>query len=56
MASRTARGISAGAAVAGALRVASELPAGQQAVIVTLLPDRGDRYFVPLRWEKQYEW
>jgi cysteine synthase B len=49
-------GHSAGAAVAGALRVARDLPAGQQAVIVTLLPDRGDRYFVPLRWEKQYEW
>jgi cysteine synthase B len=49
-------GHSAGAAVAGALRVARELPAGQQAVIVTLLPDRGDRYFMPLRWEKQYEW
>lgn len=49
-------GHSAGAAVAGALRVAREIPAGQQACIVTLLPDRGDRYFVPLKWEKVYEW
>jgi S-sulfo-L-cysteine synthase (O-acetyl-L-serine-dependent) len=49
-------GHSAGAAVAGALRIAREIPAGQEAVVVTLLPDRGDRYFVPLKWEKQYEW
>jgi S-sulfo-L-cysteine synthase (O-acetyl-L-serine-dependent) len=49
-------GHSAGAAVAGALRIAGELPAGENAVIVTLLPDRGDRYFVPLKWEKNYEW
>jgi cysteine synthase B len=34
-------GMSSGAAVAGALRVARELPRG---VVVTLLPDRGDRY------------
>ena len=49
-------GHSAGAAVAGALRVARELPAGERACIVTILPDRGDRYFVPLKWEKHYEW
>jgi cysteine synthase B len=49
-------GHSAGGAVAGAIRVGRELPAGDKAVIVTLLPDRGDRYFVPLKWEKQYEW
>jgi cysteine synthase B len=49
-------GHSAGAAVAGALRVAREVPEGERACIVTLLPDRGDRYFTPLRWEKQYEW
>jgi len=24
--------------------------------VVTLAPDRGDRYFAPLRWEKHYEW
>jgi S-sulfo-L-cysteine synthase (O-acetyl-L-serine-dependent) len=49
-------GHSAGAAVAGAMRVAREIPDGQRACIVTLLPDRGDRYFTPLKWEKQYEW
>ncbi|MCA1664403.1 MAG: cysteine synthase family protein [Myxococcales bacterium] len=49
-------GHSAGASVAGALRVAREIPAGERACIVTLLPDRGDRYFTPLKWEKHYEW
>lgn len=34
-------GMSSGAAVAGALRVAGEMTAG---TVVTLLPDRGDRY------------
>ena len=49
-------GHSAGAAVAGAIRLAREVPEGETACIVTLLPDRGDRYFTPLKWEKQYEW
>jgi cysteine synthase B len=62
MADRLARqeglfvGHSAGAAVAGALRVARELGPDERACIVTILPDRGDRYFVPLKWEKYYEW
>jgi cysteine synthase B len=47
-------GHSGGAAVAGAVQVARE--AGPGAVVVTLLPDRGERYFAPLRWEKTYEW
>jgi cysteine synthase B len=47
-------GHSAGANVAGALRVARE--AGPGAVVVTILPDRGDRYFQPMRWEKHYLW
>ncbi len=47
-------GHSAGGAVAGALRVARE--AGPGACVVTILPDRGDRYFGPLKWEKQYVW
>ncbi|MCK5172247.1 MAG: pyridoxal-phosphate dependent enzyme, partial [Planctomycetes bacterium] len=34
-------GISSGAAVAGALRVAKQMDAG---IIVTIIPDRGDRY------------
>jgi cysteine synthase B len=46
-------GHSGGAAVAGAMRIANEIERG---VIVTLLPDRGDRYFTPLKWEKFYEW
>ena len=49
-------GHSAGAAVAGALRVAKQVPRDREAVIVTLLPDRSDRYFLPLKWEKHYEW
>jgi cysteine synthase B len=47
-------GHSAGAAVAGACRVARE--AGPGACVVTILPDRGERYFGQLRWEKQYVW
>jgi cysteine synthase B len=47
-------GHSAGGAVAGALRVARE--AGPGACVVTILPDRGERYFGPLKWEKQYVW
>ncbi|MCG8418288.1 MAG: cysteine synthase family protein [Proteobacteria bacterium] len=47
-------GHSAGANVASACRVARE--AGPGAVVVTILPDRGDRYFQPMKWEKQYVW
>jgi cysteine synthase B len=47
-------GHSAGANVAAACRLARE--AGPGAVVVTVLPDRGDRYFQPMRWEKQYVW
>ncbi|WP_428262945.1 PLP-dependent cysteine synthase family protein [Haliangium sp.] len=47
-------GHSAGANVAGACRVARE--AGPDAVVVTILPDRGDRYFQPMRWERHYLW
>lgn len=47
-------GHSAGANVAGALEVARA--AGDGAVVVTILPDRGDRYFQPMKWEKQYVW
>jgi cysteine synthase B len=47
-------GHSAGANVAGACEVARQ--AGKGAVVVTVLPDRGDRYFRPMRWEKQYVW
>ena len=47
-------GHSAGANVAGAIRVARE--AGDGAVVVTVLPDRGDRYFQPMKWERHYVW
>lgn len=41
-------GHSAGAAAAGALRIATELAGrGEQGVIVTLFPDRADRYLPP---------
>jgi cysteine synthase B len=46
-------GHSAGAAVAGALRVARELAArGEGGNVVTVLPDRADRYFDPASWER----
>jgi cysteine synthase B len=47
-------GHSAGANVAGACQVARE--AGPGAVVVTVLPDRGDRYFAPMKWERHYVW
>ena len=50
-------GHSAGGNVASALRVGKELAArGEEGVIVTVLCDRGDRYFGPLKWEKHYVW
>ncbi len=49
-------GHSAGANVAGALQLAKAIPDGQDACIVTVLCDRGDRYFRPLKWGKHYEW
>lgn len=47
-------GHSAGGNVAAALRLAREAKAGD--VIVTVLCDRGDRYFNPMKWEKPYVW
>jgi S-sulfo-L-cysteine synthase (O-acetyl-L-serine-dependent) len=47
-------GHSAGANVAGALRLARTAKAGD--VIVTVLADRGDRYFNPMKWERAYVW
>ncbi|MCX4245691.1 PLP-dependent cysteine synthase family protein [Paraliomyxa miuraensis] len=50
-------GHSSGANVAGALRVAKELHGrGESGLVVTVLCDRGDRYFAPLQWEKHYVW
>ena len=50
-------GHSAGAAMAGALRIGERLAAtGSSGVIVTLFADRADRYFEPARWERDYGW
>ena len=50
-------GHSSGGNVAGALRVAQGLAAeGRGGLVVTILCDRGDRYFLPLKWEKHYLW
>jgi S-sulfo-L-cysteine synthase (O-acetyl-L-serine-dependent) len=50
-------GHSSGGNVAGALRVAKGLcERGEHGVVVTVLCDRGDRYFAPLVWEKHYVW
>ena len=45
-------GHSSGGNVAAALRVARQ--AGPGAVVVTILADRGDRYFAPLDWNKKH--
>jgi cysteine synthase B len=50
-------GHSAGAAVAGALAVARRMAeAGERGNVVTVLPDRADRYFEPRRWERRIAW
>jgi cysteine synthase B len=63
MADRLAReeglhvGHSSGANVFAALRVAEEAQrAGPGGCVVTIACDRGDRYFAPMRWERQYAW
>jgi cysteine synthase B len=50
-------GHSAGAAVAGALEVARRMAAaGERGNVVTVLPDRADRYFEPRRWDRRIAW
>jgi cysteine synthase B len=50
-------GHSAGAAVAGALRVARAMAeGGERGNVVTVLPDRADRYFEPRRWDRRTSW
>jgi cysteine synthase B len=63
MADRLAReeglhvGHSSGANVFAALRVAEEAQReGRGGCVVTILCDRGDRYFAPMRWERRYVW
>jgi S-sulfo-L-cysteine synthase (O-acetyl-L-serine-dependent) len=45
-------GISAGAAIVGCLEVASNLKKGQQATIVTILCDSGDKYLSERFWDE----
>ena len=58
MARRSAReegmlvGISGGAAIVGALEAARRLPASEQAVIVTIFPDNGDKYLSERFWDE----
>jgi cysteine synthase B len=63
MADRLAReealhvGHSSGAAVFAAFELAKKLHAGGQGgCVVTIVADRGDRYFAPMKWEKRYVW
>ncbi len=50
-------GHSAGAAMVGALKVAQRLhERGERGVVVTLFPDRADRYFEPARWPRRFTW
>jgi len=46
-------GHSTGANVWAATQLAARIKEG---CVVTIACDRGDRYFAPMRWEKQYEW
>src|SRR5262249_5617338 len=63
MADRLARGEgrhvghSSGANVCAAVQIAEELQAKEMAgCVVTILADRGDRYFAPMKWERRYAW
>jgi len=43
-------GISSGAAIAGGLKIARHIPKGEEAVIVVILPDSGDKYLSERFW------
>ncbi|HMI86145.1 MAG TPA: cysteine synthase family protein [Polyangiaceae bacterium] len=50
-------GHSSGANVLAALRIAEQLHRTQGGgCVVTIIADRGDRYFAPMKWEKRYTW
>jgi S-sulfo-L-cysteine synthase (O-acetyl-L-serine-dependent) len=50
-------GHSSGANVFAALQIAEKLHRDQGGgCVVTIICDRGDRYFAPLKWEKRYKW
>ena len=43
-------GISAGAALAGCFEIARRLPKDEEAVMVTIFPDSGDKYLSERFW------
>jgi cysteine synthase B len=50
-------GHSGGAAIVAALAIARDLHERQQGgCVVAILPDRGDRYFPQMKWERHYLW
>jgi len=50
-------GHSSGANVFAALKIAEKLHKEQGGgCVVTIICDRGDRYFAPMKWEKRYTW
>ncbi|UQA63390.1 PLP-dependent cysteine synthase family protein [Polyangium aurulentum] len=50
-------GHSGGAAVFAAVEIAKRLHREQGGgCVVTIVPDRGDRYFAPMKWERRYVW
>lgn len=50
-------GHSAGANVFASHQIARELSAeGKTGCVVTILCDRGDRYFPQMKWERRYQW
>jgi cysteine synthase B len=50
-------GHSSGAAMVGCLVVAKRLhQRGERGVVATIFPDRADRYFEPVKWEKTFAW
>jgi S-sulfo-L-cysteine synthase (O-acetyl-L-serine-dependent) len=48
-------GISSGAAIAGGLQIARRLPTNEEAVIVCILPDSGDKYLSERFWTETAE-
>jgi cysteine synthase B len=46
-------GVSAGAALCACLDVAKRIPKNEQAVIVTVFPDSGDKYLSDRFWSEE---
>jgi cysteine synthase B len=50
-------GHSAGANIAAAIKLAERAQKEQGGgCVVTIAPDRSDRYFAPMKWEKRHTW